>query len=692
MYALAQAVAGLPDSWDPSQRAALEQALSQRVSLIQGPPGTGKTFTGVELCSIILDNSTANMLVVCYTNHALDQFLEALLDKGVDSIVRIGGRSKSKRLEPYNLRQLTGAGGAGKGSARGGAPVMTGADSRQMRVVRDEIVMVEKQLDDLAEKLTILNTGRTSSTRMGGGGKQNDGDGLQELGGARGSNSSKSGRGGRGGGRGRGRRWEQEGRASIGRPWQQQNTRETFQRQGVKTPPPQQQQGLKGSSVSGGGSGRTWQEVKAGEVFSTWEWSHLQQLLKEDYPDVWEQLRVPEDCSLTPSYLWEKWVQGKRERPRVELMQCKRQKVEGWQLGTEEGGVEQLLSALPPPPPPAAAAAAATAGTGAASSDAAAAAAAAGGVAVGAAPAPATSAAAVKQDIWALPYQQRQQKLHQWRQAVRSQWLEELQEQLQAMHKLQEQLRSLRNSSAEAVIGASRIVGCTTTGAALYKELLVGPGAPSVVLVEEAAEILEAHVLTSLSPNTQHLIMIGDHKQLRPKVESYELSVQAGRGHTLNVSLFERLVLAGFPHATLAVQHRMHPDVSALIRHTYPSLIDAPKVKDQPPVLGVASRVVFIDHREPELQEKERGLWRKGSAEHQSKVNEHEVGMVAAVVRYLRQQGYASGQLVVLTPYLGQLLELQKEISREMQVGVAGGRAGGRRCGGLAGGRAGGRR
>jgi len=30
-----------------------------------------------------------------------------------------------------------------------------------------------------------------------------------------------------------------------------------------------------------------------------------------------------------------------------------------------------------------------------------------------------------------------------------------------------------------------------------------------VVMVEEAGEILEAHVLTSLGPNTQHLIMIG---------------------------------------------------------------------------------------------------------------------------------------------------------------------------------------
>jgi hypothetical protein len=35
-------------------------------------------------------------------------------------------------------------------------------------------------------------------------------------------------------------------------------------------------------------------------------------------------------------------------------------------------------------------------------------------------------------------------------------------------------------------------------------------------MVEEAAEILEAHVLTSLSPRTKHLIMIGEFVLHRP--------------------------------------------------------------------------------------------------------------------------------------------------------------------------------
>ncbi|KAF5840887.1 hypothetical protein DUNSADRAFT_15255 [Dunaliella salina] len=91
---------------DPSQARVLEMALTQRVALIQGPPGTGKTFTGVLLVESLLRCSTQTILVVCYTNHALDQFLEALLNKGIEQIVRVGGRSRSRKLEPKNLREL----------------------------------------------------------------------------------------------------------------------------------------------------------------------------------------------------------------------------------------------------------------------------------------------------------------------------------------------------------------------------------------------------------------------------------------------------------------------------------------------------------------------------------------------------------------------------------------------------------
>lgn len=52
-------------------------------------------------------------------------------------------------------------------------------------------------------------------------------------------------------------------------------------------------------------------------------------------------------------------------------------------------------------------------------------------------------------------------------------------------------------------------------------------------MVEEAAELLEAHILVCLTPeHTQHLILIGDHDQLRPKPNLYELQAVSGEDIT----------------------------------------------------------------------------------------------------------------------------------------------------------------
>ena len=62
----------------------------------------------------------------------------------------------------------------------------------------------------------------------------------------------------------------------------------------------------------------------------------------------------------------------------------------------------------------------------------------------------------------------------------------------------------------------------TTTGAAIKQQLLSKLEAP-VVIVEEAAEILESNLLAVLNPHVKHMVLIGDHKQLRPNVRPHSL-------------------------------------------------------------------------------------------------------------------------------------------------------------------------
>lgn len=90
---------------DESQLNAFKSSLTRKFAVIQGPPGTGKTFIGLEIVSTLLQNTDAQILIICYTNHALDQFLTGIL-KYTDDIVRIGSQSRNELLDQFNLKQL----------------------------------------------------------------------------------------------------------------------------------------------------------------------------------------------------------------------------------------------------------------------------------------------------------------------------------------------------------------------------------------------------------------------------------------------------------------------------------------------------------------------------------------------------------------------------------------------------------
>ena len=148
-------------------------------------------------------------------------------------------------------------------------------------------------------------------------------------------------------------------------------------------------------------------------------------------------------------------------------------------------------------------------------------------------------------------------------------------------------------------------------------------------------------------------------------MNNYTLTVEKGDGYDLNRSLFERLVLRGFPHVALSAQHRMRPEISAFIRAlTYPGLTDAPKTQNRDNIRGLQKNVIFLDHSHPEDDDK-RISDRSDGGSPSSKQNSFEVKMVLRIVRYLAQQGYGSDSIVILTPYLGQLSMLRDALKNE---------------------------
>ena len=223
--------------------------------------------------------------------------------------------------------------------------------------------------------------------------------------------------------------------------------------------------------------------------------------------------------------------------------------------------------------------------------------------------------------------------------------------------------KQYRDARSVKLIESKRIIGCTTTGAAKYTGLITA-ARPGIVLVEEAGEVLESHVLTALGRKTKKLVLIGDHLQLRPKVVNHSLTVEKGEGFNLNMSLFERLVVSGYPHTVLTKQHRMRPEISALVRRLmYPDLQDGDRTKGRERIRGLQSNVVFINHEKPE--EANNGTQRSSDGYKKSRKNLHEVLMVLKIVRYLAQQGYGTDSQVVLTPYLGQLRLLMDHLKAD---------------------------
>ena len=217
----------------------------------------------------------------------------------------------------------------------------------------------------------------------------------------------------------------------------------------------------------------------------------------------------------------------------------------------------------------------------------------------------------------------------------------------------------------------AHIIGVTTSGLARNVELLQRVRA-KVMLCEEAGEVLEAHTLTAFLPGIEHAILIGDHEQLRPQINNYELQHDNSRGkkYSLDISLFERLVrlqTGNFevPLSTLKVQRRMHPSISELVRvPLYPHLKDHPSVSNYPEVDGMRDRLYWLDHQEAEDP-------RPAQAVSLSRTNTFEVDMIAALVSHLVKQGtYCSEDIAVITPYLGQLQKIKKRLANSFEIVV----------------------
>ncbi|XP_034252312.1 NFX1-type zinc finger-containing protein 1-like [Thrips palmi] len=198
------------------------------------------------------------------------------------------------------------------------------------------------------------------------------------------------------------------------------------------------------------------------------------------------------------------------------------------------------------------------------------------------------------------------------------------------------------------------IVGMTTTCAAQMNSVLQKLRSP-IVVVEEAAEVLEAHIIASLTQYCKHLILIGDHQQLRPSTAHPYLSEKCH----LEVSLFERLVNNGVPYQTLKTQHRMRPDIACLLTPVFYSVLENhPCTLNREHIRGMRKNMFFMSHS---FHEKEHKATHGYS-------NMFEATFIIALCQHLLKQGYRASDIVILSMYIQQVRLLKQLQSKEREL------------------------
>ncbi|XP_069936521.1 NFX1-type zinc finger-containing protein 1-like [Cherax quadricarinatus] len=573
---------------DSSQRRALRSGLTRQLAIIQGPPGTGKTFIGLKITQILLHNSQVwkNMdhptpiLVVCFTNHALDQFLEGM-NSFTSNILRIGSRSKSVNINRFQVNSLVHT-----LQEQSGVP----------RSIRDRTFELRNQIVSLESKITFMRKMIKSH-------KSNEGILSFDL----------------------------------------------FISEGII--PPHLVEQLK---------------VVSNDKFTGWLLCNIQQ----DNQEYHLQLQLAESQAKTTSLMQEKNVEKEDEsgnegddhwKDVQDLCAIEEQDrlvvEEGWNHNydlkynieymdyetTNDRLSEKLKIAM-------------NAYEKAADSD---------NKLRCTIVAGQMEALKIGLTLFGDPRElhqlEKEQQLNLWSLSIEKRWylynywsekfITKINDKIKILEsnyqKISRTLQETRNQEYLYAMRHASVVGMTTTGAAQYNTVLKDL-APAIVIIEEAAEILESHVITSLTANCQHLVLIGDHQQLRPSATVYELATKYG----LETSLFERLIKNGLAYETLEYQHRMRPSISRLlIPSIYPQLKNHPSVTGYPSVSGLTKNIFFLSHEIPE---------REDSDDNNSHENQYEAKFIIALCRHLILQGYSEDDITILTPYSGQFFLLRK--------------------------------
>ena len=586
-------------SLDRSQQESLIHALESRLSIIQGPPGCGKTFVGTLLVKLLLSlkpSPKLPILLLTYKNHALDEFLKGSLKFLRDSeIARVGGRSKEPRLEACNLRQLKNT-------------------SSHSKSLQNELNKVYDAKDSLSEEIEsrLLELGESTGLTYA--------DIVEAL------NEEQL------------ETWLLKAsfskRQEQGKLTKKINKNTFVDRNFVSA--------LIKTVQSKHQSLKRFLQNNEGKDSD-------EKLILEIFKDIVSVWLPPKDMMKDLKEVQDQYI-GEIKKKKAET-EAEQQKKEGTDSEGEEEFDEEAIEAIQE-------GRLAAMGTSRKSNE--------NNNRVrffnhvndavihfedfpsNLEPSPAVVG---QTDLWSLNNGQRIlflfTLLHQKVDDLKT----EVQDRLNEMERLFEKEAELQGQQDASILQSKKLVGMTITGASIHSKM-VQSLRPSIVIVEEAGEVLEPDLLAALTPGLQHLILIGDHKQLRPSVDTYKLRTK----FKFDLSMMERLINNKFPYSTLNVQNRMRPEFSKLLLDIYPDLQDnLARVSKNIPLTCIAKSMFFWSHSSRETFGR-------------SHTNKEEVLRVTQLAMFLLVNKVKPSDITVLAAYQGQATLIRKEFRRLSQI------------------------
>ncbi|XP_063826233.1 NFX1-type zinc finger-containing protein 1-like [Ostrinia nubilalis] len=552
------------DQWPPSKAFALDDsqmeaykfALTREFAVIQGPPGTGKTFIGVKIASTLLRNMSlvgTPMLIICYTNHALDQFLEGILLGITNSIVRLGSQSKNKNLEPYSLYNL-------RGKLKSKYSHLYGSKRSELEKIFNKMTNLQSKIELCEKSILSYNTIRRYLY-------------IDD------------------------KRYKLELLDPYEDPvlsWLFDDlTEEDMVDDGEDDEQDKKVECKKKDEED---------DIEVEGCFSEQEAIDEMDVLADNKKFVQDLTAT----MINKSDSAERKIQSNINRMRKRLS-CFKKYMKTLAETDKLENPEKVA------------------------------------------------------DLKDLTQDQRWCFYYKIARCIKNRLLKRINNLLEQHEKCSSELNEVATLIDAEVLRTVRVVGVTTTTAARRHDLLRSLKSP-IVIVEEAAEVLEAHIVASLTDHCEHLILIGDHKQLRPSASHFELA----KDFNLDISLFERMIRNRVHARALSVQRRMRPEfVGLLVPTIYESLESHPSVVQYPDVRGMGKNLFFLTHDVLEDSDGTEDSW--------SHKNTLEANWSLALADYLRRMKYKSAEITILSTYNGQvtlLKELSKKYSKLRDVKI----------------------